>query len=95
LRITDVVWKDCYVDKLLTKHKVTTNQAEEVLRCSRVVRRVSKGHVYGENLYAAMAQIGGGRYLVVFFIGKKHGMALPISARDMDDSERKYYDTHK
>ena len=42
-----------------------------------------------------MAQISSGRYLIVFFISKKHGMALPISARDMDASERKYYGKHK
>ena len=34
-------------------------------------------------------------YLIVFFIGKKHGMALPISGRDMDASERRYYGRHK
>ena len=41
------------------------------------------------------AQIAGGRYLIVFFIDKKRGVALPISARDMSPAERKYYATHK
>ena len=41
-----------------------------------------------------MSQIAGGRYLIVFFIDKKRGMALPISARDMSPAERKYYATH-
>jgi len=43
VRITDIIWKDRYVEKL----------------------------------------------------AGKHGMALPISARDMDASERKYYGKHK
>ena len=60
-----------------------------------VVRRVARGCVRGEHVYAAMAQTQGGRYLIVFFIGKKHGMALPISARDMDASERRYYERHR
>jgi uncharacterized DUF497 family protein len=46
-------------------------------------------------VYAALAQISGGRYLIVFFINKKRGMALPISARDMDPAEREYYGGHK
>ncbi|MDQ3685014.1 MAG: hypothetical protein M3430_05360 [Acidobacteriota bacterium] len=54
-------------------------------------RKVSKGNVKGENVYAAFGQTAGGRYLVVFYIRKLTGAVLPISARDMDDSERKYY----
>ena len=95
LQITDVIWKDRYVEKLATKHDVTTSQAEEVLFCRPVVRKVAKGHVRGEDVYAAMAQISNGRYLIVFFISKKQGMALPISARDMNASERKYYGRQK
>ena len=69
--------------------------AEDVLLSKAVVRRVAKGRVRGENVYAAMSQTHGGRYLIVFFIGKKHDMALPISARDMDGSERRYYDKQR
>jgi uncharacterized DUF497 family protein len=29
---------------------------------------------------------------MIFFILKEHPAALPISARDMSDSERKYYE---
>ena len=71
------------------------SQAEEALLCSLVVRKVAKGHVRGEDVYAAMAQISSARHLIVFFISKKRGMALPISARDMNASERKYYGRHK
>ena len=34
-------------------------------------------------------------YLVIFYIRKLTGAALPISARDMDDGERKYYGKQK
>lgn len=33
-----------------------------------------------------------GRYLVVFFIFKRPDSALPISARDMSRTEKKYYE---
>jgi uncharacterized DUF497 family protein len=48
--------------------------------------------VKGEDLYAAYGQTSGGRHLIVFFIRKEQTAALPISARDMTDSERRYYE---
>jgi uncharacterized DUF497 family protein len=95
LKITDIIWKDRFVEKLSTKHGVSTREAEEALRCAQVVRRIAKGQVHGENVYSAMAHIDNGRYLIVFFIMKKHGIILPISARDMDGPERKYYEKHR
>jgi hypothetical protein len=95
LRITDILWKERSVEKLAEKHGVSVREAEEVLRSKPVVRKMAKGRVRGEDVYAALAQIENGRYLVVFFIYKKRGMALPISARDMDPWERNYYDKHK
>jgi len=91
MRVTDVIWKEAVVLKLADKHAVSVAEAEEVLRSAPVVRRIVKGRVRGENVYAAMTQITSGRYLIVFFIDKKRGMALPISARDMNLAERKYY----
>jgi uncharacterized DUF497 family protein len=95
VRITDIIWKECYVEKLATKHGVTVDEVESVLLSKPFVRKMTKGRVRGENVYAAMGQTNAGRYLIVFFIGKKHGMALPISGRNMDASERRYYGKHK
>lgn len=95
MRITDIVWKERVVEKLSEKHGVSVVEAEETLLSRPVVRKIARGRVRGEGLYAALAQIDSGRYLVVFFIYKKHGMAQPISAREMDPSERRYYDKHK
>ena len=95
MRITDIIWKEAVVEKLIHKHNVSIAEAEEVLLSKPVVRRMVKGRVRGENVYAAMAQIEGGRYLIVFFVDKKRGVALPISARDMDPAERKYYAKHQ
>jgi uncharacterized DUF497 family protein len=90
-RITDIVWKEAVVEKLIGKHGVSIAEAEEVLLSKPIVRRMVKGHVRGEDVYAAMAQIIGGRYLIVFFIDKRRGMVLPVSARDMNPAERTYY----
>lgn len=95
MRITEIIWKERVVEKIAEKHGVSVAEVEEALLSRPVVRKMVKGRVHGEDLYAALAQISSGRYLVVFFINKKRGMALPISARDMDRAERNYYGRHK
>ena len=95
MRITDIVWKNRYVEKLAVKHGVTVDEVEAVLLAKPLVRKVAKGRVRGEDVYSAMGQTDAGRYLIVFFIGKKHGMALPISGRNMDEQERRYYGKHR
>jgi uncharacterized DUF497 family protein len=54
-----------------------------------------RGHIDHEDIYAAYTQIHNGRYLIVFFINKKGNSALPISARDMDNKKRRYYENQK
>jgi uncharacterized protein len=56
-----------------------------------MVRFREKGHRKGEDLYLAMGQTSSGRYLTIFFIRKPRSGALIISARDMDNKERKLY----
>jgi len=91
MRLNEVIWKDYFVDKLEVKYGVSTFEAEKVLFGKPHVRRVQRGRVKGEDLYSAYGQTDGGRYLIVFFI-RKGTAALPISARDMTDSEERYYD---
>ena len=55
-------------------------------------RFVENGHRAGEHVYSAMGQPEAGRYLIVFFVHKTDGRALPVSARDMTDGERKRYE---
>jgi uncharacterized DUF497 family protein len=93
--IRKIIWKDQFVDKLERKHGVSVVEAEEVLGTGPHIRRVSKGDVKGENVYAAYGQTNAGRYLIVFYIRKVSGAILPISARDMDDAERKYYERQR
>ena len=95
MRIREVIWKQRFVGKLLGKHGVSTEEAEDALYGRNLFRKVSKGRVKGQDVYAAFGRSDDGRYLVVIFINKGHGVALPISARDMDRSERKYYERHR
>lgn len=91
MKLNEVIWKDYFVDKIEAKHVVNSYEVEEVLFGTPHIRRAQKGRIKGEDLYAAYGQSDAGRYLIVFFIRKERNAALPISARDMTDSEEKYY----
>jgi len=86
-----VIWKEQFIEKLAIKHGVQTHEVEDVLFSHPHIRRVEKGQIQGEDLYVAYGQTEAGRYLIVFFVLKHSTSALPISARDMTRSERKYY----
>lgn len=80
------------IDKLDWKHNVATEEVEEIFCSNPVYRKVQKGHVPGEDLYASSGQTNSGRYLIIFFIYKPSHKALIISARDMDKRERRRYE---
>ena len=91
MRLYEVIWKEVFVDKLEHKHRVMPDEVEQVLFSKPFIRRAEKGRVQGEDVYVAYGQTTAGRYLVVFFILKYQMAALPISARDMTQAERRYY----
>ena len=95
MRLTEIIWKTRFQYKLLIKHGVSTEEVEDVIFGKPFIVKVAKGNVKNEDVYEAFGHTGEGRYLVVFFIHKKRGIALPISARDMDPAEREYYARHK
>jgi uncharacterized DUF497 family protein len=91
MKIVECEWKEQFVRKLWRKHQVSRDEVEEVFRNVPCFDFVAKGHVAGENVYWALGQSDGGRYLTIFFIHKTGGRAMPISARDMNAKERKRY----
>lgn len=94
MKVRRILWLDQFVTKLEIKHHVTTFEVDEVLQSEIKLRRIAKGDVQGEDVYLALGKTEAGRYLSVFFILKKDSSMLPISARDMDNRERKQY-VHK
>ncbi len=91
LRIKGIIWLDEIIDKLLWKHSVNCEEVIQTLKNDAYFRFVEKGHKPNENVYAALGKTDNGRYLTVFFILKKDGNALIISARDMSKKEKKLY----
>jgi uncharacterized protein len=92
LKISGIIWLPEIVEKISHKHRVDQDEVREVLRTSSHFRFVEKGHRKGENVYSAMGQTSAGRYLITFFVRKKSGQALILSARDMTAGERKRYE---
>ncbi len=91
LKITGFIWLEDIVEKLWYKHQTTQSEVEEVFVNEPYFRFVEKGHRKDENVYAALGQTDSGRYLIIFFIYKQNKSALIISARSMNDWERRHY----
>ena len=79
-------------DKLASKHRVEVDEVHQTLLNQPQIRFAEKGHTPGEDVYAAMGQTFGGRYLIVFFVFKHSTrIAVVISGRDMTYKEKKQY----
>ncbi len=91
MRVLGLIWLRSVVDKLAEKHSVHVEEVEEVFRNAPVFRKIGRGHVQGEDLYAAMGQTDAGRYLIVFFVQQLNQGALVVSARDMAAKERRQH----
>ena len=90
--IDDFIWLPDIVDKLAVRHRVSQDEVEEIFFKQPYYRFVESGHRPGEDVYAAMGQTDAGRYLTVFLIRKEHNAALILSARNMDEKERRRYE---
>jgi len=90
--IDDFIWLPDIVEKLAVKHRVTQDEVEEVFFNRPQYRFVESGHRTGEDVYAASGQTDAGRYMIVFFLRKPDHFALILSARDMDQKERRRYE---
>ena len=91
MKIKGLIWFDEIVEKLARKHNVSQNEVREALENRPHFRFVEKGHRPGENVYACMGRTKSGRYLIIFYVFKKDGRAIILSARDMTPAERKRY----
>lgn len=67
MNIYDFIFLEEIVEKLNRKHNVQTNEVIEVFSRFPVIRFVEKGHLKGENVYAALGQTDSGRILNCFF----------------------------
>jgi len=91
MKITGIIWLDNVTEKIEHKHHCLPTEVEEVFSNKPKVKKMRKGHFCGEDVYRILGQANIGRYLTVFFIYRSMNRALILSARDMDEKERKSY----
>ena len=91
MQITNVIWLPSVIEKLEWKHRVRMREVEEVLASANRFKFAERGQHQDEHVYVAFGQTDDGRYLAVWFIYKSTHEALVLSARDVDDKERKQY----
>lgn len=90
LQISQLVWNEHIIEHI-ARHNVLTEEVEEVCFGQPLIMK-SKQAVKGVNpTYYALGQTEAGRYLFIMFIYFKQGRAIIVTARDMDQAERKYY----
>lgn len=56
MRIRGLVWLPDVVDKLEAKHGLRETEVEQVFRMGPLFRRIERGRVPGEDLYAALGR---------------------------------------
>lgn len=84
-------WLREILEKLEVKHHVNQDEVEQVFFNKPRFFFVEQGNTPNEDVYSASGQTDAGRYLIVFFIRKPNYIALILSARDMNQKERKRY----
>lgn len=90
--IDEFVWLPNIIGKLEVKHHVSQDEVEEVFFNAPKYRFVESGHRPDEDVYSAGGQTDSGRYLMVFFIQKAGNSALILTAREMDNKERRRHE---
>ncbi len=82
MRIDDVEWTSDRVEHI-ARHAISPEEVEEVLASAQFFKRGRGG------VYEAWGRTESGRYLLVIFRYLGHNRAWPITARDMDENEKR------
>jgi len=85
MKIKGFQWDQTNSQHILQRHGVTPAEIEEIFIGSPVFRKTYQGR------RIALGQTEAGRYLLVVFLPVGEGRVRVISARDMEDNEKRYY----
>jgi uncharacterized DUF497 family protein len=86
LRIEALEIDDHILDKLESKHGVSSEEVEEACLSEEHHVRHSK-----EGLYKLFGQTAAGRYILAVLVNLGRGVWKIVTAREMTDSERRLY----
>ncbi len=86
-----LIWTQTVVDKIWQKHHVTPEEVEEAICDNKPI-----SHKGSSNSYCVYGQAVSGRYLFIVLAKKGKGARCKvITARDMQDKEKQYYEKHR
>ena len=85
------MWSQAVVNKIWQKHRASPEEVEEAIYDDKPIC-----HKGARNSYCVYGQAMSGRYL--FIVVRKAGRGSRykvVTARDMHDKEKRYYDKHR
>ena len=86
MRIEYLYWKNHIVEKIVERHGVMPDEVEEVISEGNPEIRKS-----GKIRYLVWGQSGAGRYLFIVLEEESQGVFVPLTARDMSESEKRTF----
>ncbi len=91
--IRELRWRDDRVEHI-ARHEVVPEEVEEAVFEDRGALLENAGPAKRDparTVYVLLGRTGAGRYLMVVLIHEGGGVAMPITARDMSQAERRRY----
>lgn len=91
-------WRPDRITHIARKHGITTEQVEEVVfeDLQRVFIRGPGSESHPDKyIYYVLGRTSSGRHLMIVLLDEGHGIALPVTAREMSASERRRYERRK
>lgn len=79
------------LEKIEVKHGVHWHEVEEFFKGRLKIYRTHAKDQYDETRYVALGRSSAGRYLAIFFVTVPPGQAKIITARDMDQKEKRLF----
>lgn len=94
MRITEIVWSESDIAHI-ARHGVTPEEVEETVSANPVWRRGRTHQATGRTSLIALGQTGTGRYLFIVLSPRELGRARCVTAMDMDEKARRFYERHR
>ena len=94
LNCTGFQWDKGNIDKNLIRHNVESWECEQIFFNEPLIVLDDLEHSVSEERYAAFGKTDAGRFLAVIFTRRDRLIRI-ISARDMNQKERKFYEENQ
>ncbi|WP_371781682.1 hypothetical protein [Streptosporangium subroseum] len=85
MRIEEIMWDD-WNEEHIARHEVSPAEVEQV-----AFTRPLRAKRMRNGIYAVYGQTDAGRYLTVFLAPRPSNAYYPVTARNMNQNERKQY----